>query len=282
MLKLDLIELKLNERYKCTLNKQDLLKAVSELNEPENDEERWLRIDNLRSDFLEQNKNFSPICMDDVFILRFLRARKFHHFRALDLMVNYHFNFLENFPEVGDKLKKPTLVKQLFEGGCFVRIKGKARDGSTVCIGRPGKVENTTYFDYAAAFLISFEHLLKEENVQINGITVIHDMNFLTFQLVKGFPFAARRLLSVVHDAIPMRLKGVIFINEPTAFDLLYSFFSPFLSEKPKKWFKLYGQNFSKLHEIIDPSVLPPDYGGTGDVLDGPVSNVWKDAIFGH
>ena len=37
----------------------------------------------------------------------------------------------------------------------------------------------------------------------------------------------------------------------------------PFLSKKMKDRIRLFGSDYSALHQLVDPAMLPPDFGGT-------------------
>ena len=272
---------KVDTRYECTLGKQLLSKAIAELNEPETNEERLQKIDKLRNAFVEQNKNLRLIGKNDRSILKYLRAKKFDHDQALNMMTNYH-NQLQSWPEVSRKVEDPASVKYIFNAGSFVALRQKNYDGSTICIGRPGKSRTQTFTDFVATFIISFNRLLEEEEVQINGITLIQDLNYVNYNIIKQFPLIARRTIKLFEDSLPIRLKNLIFVRHSFFVPIIYAIMSPFMKEKLCRRIRLLGKNFeAQLHGIIDPSVLPPDYGGTGDDLDEHSAILWKNVVYG-
>lgn len=57
-------------RYECKLDSKLLKKAIMELNEPENNDERLEEIDKLRNRFLKEQQEFQLLRSDDAFILR--------------------------------------------------------------------------------------------------------------------------------------------------------------------------------------------------------------------
>ena len=269
-------------RYECSLSEVDLEKAVSELNEPESNDERLSRIDALRKSFIDECKELTLARDDDNFILRFLRARKFDHEKALKMLINYH-SQRENWPEVFEKVKNPVLVKHVLDAGCFIGLNGKAKDGSFLCIGRPGKIEKAIFTDFIATLILSMECLLEDEKTQIYGVTVIEDLSHFGFELAQQMgPTLGKRFISLLQDAMPIRLKAINMVNEPTILDVILAIVRPFMKEKIKKRLKVHGTTFDKLHEIIDPSVLPSAYGGTAEPLDGEVAESWKNAILGE
>ena len=266
-------------RYECFLSEEDLAKAVSELNEPANNEERLKRIDDLRNAFYKINKDISLMRNDDAFILCFLRARKFDHDRALKILTNYH-KQLQSWPEVYEKIQNPFLIEHVFSAGCIVLLSGKAVDGSAVLVGRPGKVENAVLIEFAAAILLSIQHLLQDEKCQIYGISVIEDFSYIGFGLARQMrPDLGKRLFGLLQDAMPIRLKSVNMVNQSTLFNIIYAVIRPFIKSKLKRRLKLHGNSFVSLHKIIHPSFLPSKYGGTGPDLDGEVLNNWRDAV---
>ena len=262
-----------------SLSEDDMLFASSELNEPKSVDERLEKIDQLRTAFLNQNAELCLIRSDDAFILRFLRARKFHRGYALSILNNYHAQYCM-WPEVLEKMNNPQLVKYVFDAGGYITLKGKAKDGSAICIGRPGRTENFDAVDFFAAMLLTLEKLLDDEKVQIYGITVIEDVSNVGYKIAWKFPSLSKQVMSLMQDVMPLRLRSINFVNEPYLFDCIAMIMKPFFKEKMRKRMHLHGKKFSKLHELIDPSILPPMYGGTSAFLDGEVSDLWKKIIF--
>ena len=261
----------------------NLQKALEELNEPENVREKLKRVHDLRRAFNEQNKDVTLIRTDPNFILRFLRVRKFNHDNALLMMTKYHnFRIKRKWPEVNDKLANPSLVRHVFDAGCHVPLKGRARDGSAVCFSRPGKGQNT-FSEFAAAMLLTYEKLLDDEDVQIYGITIIYDLTYADFAFFLQYMPIAKRIMSLLQDVIPARLKSVNFVNEPTWFHVYFvTMVRPFLSKKLKNRYRAFGKDIARLHEIVGRPFLPPAYGGIGEPLDGELAKSWADAVCGE
>ena len=273
----------LSDRYAWSLSDDDLIVAVSHLNEPEDNNERLLRIDNLRDEFISKNKHLTLIRNDDGFLLRFLRAKKFHHSKALNMLTNYHTR-LPAWPAVFERITNPLLIKHVYDAGCYVALKGKAKDGSTVCIGRPGRIENPQFEEFVAAVLLSYERLLEDEKVQIYGIAAIEDLTFFGFQMVKQLLTfkQIKRMIGMLQDCMPIRIRSLNVVFESALCDLLYyAFVAPFMKEKLKKRVQFYGKNVKALSKIVDLSFLPPAYGGTNnDSVDGDVAVRWKNIVF--
>ena len=270
----------IDARYECNLGKELLIKAISELNEPETNEERWQKIDQLRNSFIQKNKNLRLEREDDLYFLKFLRARNFDHNRALNMLTNYH-NQLQSWPEMSKKIENPASVMHVFDAGSFVALRRKAYDVSTICIASPGKSKIQLLTDYYAALIISVNRLLDEEDIQINGITVIQDMTYMNCYVTKQYAKIAKRVYALFENALPIRLKSINIVNQPTFLNIILTIARLFpKSDKIKHNMSLLGKNYAHLRKLIDPSILPLNYGGTGLNVDERAAAWWKSIVY--
>lgn len=74
--------------------------------------------------------------LDDTFLLRFLRARKFDYDRALQLLLNYH-SGRKAWPEVFQDLK-PSTVKHVLDLGFLTVLPQPDPNGRYILCLRPG------------------------------------------------------------------------------------------------------------------------------------------------
>ena len=250
-------------KYKCTLNEEDIYVAEKELNEPKNCDVRQQKIDMLRSFFYSQESKLKLFHDSDQFLIRFLRARNFDMKEALELLNNYHTQ-LKSWPDVLEKVQDPHLVKHVFDAGTFVILNGKAFDKSAVCIIRLGIATKALFTDHVAALIITIDHLLKIEQNQVYGITLILDRSDVTFELIQGIrPFFGKRFMNLIQRALPVRIKSLNFVNKSKFCDTTYSVFANFLKGNFKSLAKVHDTDFDSLHKIIEPTLLPSKYGGT-------------------
>ena len=259
---------------------ENVREALNRLNEPSNYDDRQLEIEKLRNLYATKGCGIKLLDDSDDFLLKFLRARLFKEDKALELLNNYHTCF-KNWPEVFEKVKNPQSIKHVFEAGCFIALNGKAVDGSAVCIGRPGKLININMIDYIAATVITLEVLLKEESNQIYGITIVLDRNYLTFQFIHQVnPSVVRQVIDLLQNVLPLRIRSMNFINESKFFQAMFLTVSLFINKSLKDLIIHHGKNFNSLYKVVEASVLPPDYEGTGPGIDN-VAESWKKKIFG-
>ena len=74
--------------------------------------------------------------MDDAFLLRFLRTKKFDQERAFSQVMTYYQMRKEN-PDVYDNLT-PRRIRHILDAGVTGVLKDRAPDGSRVIVFRPG------------------------------------------------------------------------------------------------------------------------------------------------
>ncbi|CAK8690576.1 alpha-tocopherol transfer protein-like [Clavelina lepadiformis] len=265
----------MSARYQFSLSKELLAKAVEELNEPDDDAERLKAIDLLKENYIATNPGLPLLRSDDKFLLKFLRARKFDQDRALKMLTNYH-QQRNKWPEVFDKIKNPILLKNFLDAGVIVPLSGKAKNGCKVLVVRPGLVPGLIT-DTIALVMASLEKLSDEEETQIHGLIFIEDLAYISIDLVQQMsPAIAKRAVGIIQDAMPLRLKQINITNEPKIFDVISVIFQPFLKDKLKKRVRLHGTDFDALYQVVDRSVLPIMFAGSGPELD---TEGWKNTI---
>ena len=258
------------------LSPEALAKAVNELNEPQDQSLRLAAINTLRDAFISENPDLKLVREDDAFMLRFLRAKKFDHATALVTLKNYHTQRLE-WPEVFDKVRNPILVKSVFEKGAICPLEVKAKNGASVVLMRPGFDGCTEFTDMFAGLYLALDRLLENEETQIYGVVFINDLAYFSTEIAKQMnPALAMRVSKIMQEGIPLRVKGLNLTNEPRIFDAVFAIIQPFLKAKIKKRVIFHGKDFSRLYGIIDKSVLPFMFAGSGP---DPDAKLWKDRI---
>ncbi|XP_039256804.2 alpha-tocopherol transfer protein-like [Styela clava] len=265
-------------RYECKLSPELMKKAVAELNEPEDNDKRLAAIDKLRTRFEEEDNGLELIRSDDDFLLRFLRVKKFDEDRAMETLVNYHKQRNE-WKELFDYVDDPTPFKDLISAGPLLPLRnGRAKDGTFVMIVRPGYgfQSKEDMLKFIAILILSLDKLLEQEEFQIHGMTVIEDMTHFGLTMALQMASVGKRMLHIVQEAMPIRVKSLNMVNEGLVFDTIYAVISAFMKEKMKERLMLHGSNFKTLHDKIDPAYLPFFLGGTGPDLN---TDWWTNEI---
>ncbi|XP_060847011.1 clavesin-2-like [Rhopalosiphum padi] len=233
-------------------------KLLKELNEPSDPN---LAIDELRTlikgDILLKSR------MDDAFMLKFLRARKFQVNKAFKLVQNY-FEAKEKNPKLFN-LTVPSNYILFLESGTVFMLPHRDQHGREIYVFRMEKVlSGMSIEDVFKINLMILEVISEHPKTQLAGMVAIAD--FTGFKWLKHYqylsPYYAKKSAEVVQDSFPLRFQGFHFINEPLYLYTVYSIIKPFLKEKLRCRVHFHGNNFNSLHKYIAPNILPTYYGG--------------------
>lgn len=172
--------------------------------------------------------------LDDAFLLRFLRARKFDYDRALQLLLNYHAG-RKAWPEVFQDLK-PSTVKHVLDLGFLTVLPRPDPNGRYILCLRPGwcrlhrrwkihailylsdalfvrsrctithfcftgkwKPNDYPFVDNVRAIYLTLEKLIQPEETQVNGIVILADYTGVGMsQASNPGPFLAKKVVSIL------------------------------------------------------------------------------------
>ncbi|KAJ8369696.1 hypothetical protein SKAU_G00097240 [Synaphobranchus kaupii] len=260
--------------YTCTLTPELVAKAREELQEKP--EWRLRDVQALRDMVLKEQPNLRTR-LDDAFLLRFLRARKFDYDRALQLLLNYHTS-RRAWPEVFNDLR-PSTVKHVLDLGFLTVLPQPDPDGRYILCLRPGKWKPNDYpfVDNIRAIYLTLEKLIQPEETQVNGIVILADYSGVGLSQASSLgPFLAKKVVGILQDGFPIRIKAVNIINEPRIFKGIFAIIKPFLKEKMAERFVLHGSDLNSLHRTIPRVVLPEEYGGVAGRLD---ASAWSKTL---
>ncbi|XP_049538607.1 retinaldehyde-binding protein 1-like [Anopheles darlingi] len=203
---------------------------------------------------------------DDEFLLIYLRPTKFYPESALKLMRNVaefnktHKDLLHNL--------MPADCKDVFvEHGLINIFTNRDQSGRRLMVVHMGELWNTKQVTEDQIFraLYTIQKLaVLEAATQINGAVVIYDFKGMGMGHVSAMSTSgAKRLLTFIQEACPLRMKAVHFVNEPMIFNMVWKLFKPFVKEKLNKRMFFHGEKMAKLHEHIHKEFLPANYGGS-------------------
>uniref|UniRef100_A0A8C2SNL1 Alpha tocopherol transfer protein like n=2 Tax=Coturnix japonica TaxID=93934 RepID=A0A8C2SNL1_COTJA len=261
-------------KYVCSLSPDLVTKAREELQEKP--EWRLRDVQALRDMVCKEYPSLGT-CLDDAFLLRFLRARKFDYDRALQLLVNYH-SCRRSWPEVFNNLK-PSAIKPVLESGFVTVLPHRDPEGRHVVCIRPDRWTPSNYpiTENIRAIYLTLEKLIQSEETQVNGIVILADYKGVSLSKASHFgPFVAKKVIGILQDGFPIRIKAVNIINEPRIFKGIFAIIKPFLKEKIANRFFLHGSDLNSLHQNIPPVILPEEYGGTAGKLD---ISAWNELL---
>ncbi|XP_023212465.1 clavesin-1-like [Centruroides sculpturatus] len=197
---------------------------------------------------------------DDIFLLSFLRARKFDRERALTLLKMYY-STRKKYPIVFKNLK-PSALELVMDQNMMTCVK---TENMVISMGRyshwdPSKVG---VIDVLRAVLLMFDFQLNDHPIQVHGQYILIDTKELSWRHI--FQFTPRNtfiVMSSMFNCIPLRYNALHYVNVNTYVKFLYSIVRPFFPDKLKKRMHFHGSDMKELHKVIDPKYLPADFGG--------------------
>lgn len=209
------------------------------------------------------NENKIKCQMDDIFLLGFLRARKFDQQRSLQLLKNYY-SIRKYYPNYFKNLL-PSKLEHVLSLKAMQVLPKPDQKGRYLFVVQMGNwdtsIANSTDFFRTVMLFLDFQlnfHRTQQNRVVIivnaEGISVRH---FLQFS-----PRLLNSMISVIfRDSYQMRFEEIHYVNVNVILKALLSMFIPLLSQKLKKRLYLHTE-MKTLHEFIHPQYLPAEYEG--------------------
>ncbi|KAG5095459.1 hypothetical protein JHK84_051047 [Glycine max] len=227
----------------------------------------------------------------DVILLKFLRARDFRVHDALSMLLKC----LSWRTEFGaDNIVDEELggFKEL--EGVVAYTHGYDREGHPVCYNAYGVFKDREMYENVFGDEEKLKKFLRwRVQVLERGVRMLHFKpggvnSLIQVTDLKDMPkrelrIASNQILSLFQDNYPEMVARKIFINVPWYFSVLYSMFSPFLTQRTKSKFviskegnaaeTLYKWGYCPLFRFIRPENIPVRYGGLSrpsDLENGP------------
>lgn len=227
--------------------------------------------DNIRAQALTQfrewiikDPNIKSCRMDSVFLLKFLRTKKFNIPSALQILKEYLSIFVL-YPKWFTKMcASETRLIQLFLDGVFIPLAERDEDGRQIIIYNLKNIDPEIYtqHDYYRLQSLCYHTCFEEEETQIAGYVVVFNFSgidmkrFAMFNLIDFSNFA-----SLVRYAVPMRLNKVFILNMPKYVQPLYEIAINLMTPKIKKRVQLI-KSKDDFKKHVDISIYPKEFGG--------------------
>ncbi|KOM25240.1 hypothetical protein LR48_Vigan62s001700 [Vigna angularis] len=250
-------------------------------------------LQDLRDKLLASSDSSNPVSMwgvplvdggdrGDVLLLKFLRARDFRVHDALNMLLKC----LAWRTEFGaDNIVEEELGFKELEG-VVAYTHGYDREGHPVCYNAYGVFKDKEMYERVFGDEEKLKRFLRwRVQVLERGVKMLHFKpggvnSLIQVTDLKDMPkrelrVASNQILSLFQDNYPEMVARKIFINVPWYFSLLYSMFSPFLTQRTKSKFLISkeGNAAETLYKFIRPENIPVRYGGlsrSSDLENGP------------
>lgn len=208
--------------------------------------------------------------MDDEFLLRFLRTKKFKVEVAFRTIRNYYRHRRES-PEIFQGLR-PSKLRHVYQANGQMRLPHKDPEGRPIFVLRIGcwKPCDYDYYQLRKANMLCLEDICLDPAVQVKGLVCILDCRGWGLQHLLGFPISqVRKTIDLLQDCLPARFKAVHVVYQPSVFNVFFSLAKPFLTTKNINRIHIHGSDMASLHQYLPPGILPEEYGG----VHGPFDN---------
>ncbi|KAL8129424.1 hypothetical protein V2J09_018579 [Rumex salicifolius] len=219
----------------------------------------------------------------DVILLKFLKARDFKVGDSLH-MLEKCLAWRKEFGADGIVEEEMLGFKEL--EGVVAYMHGFDRDGHPVCYNAYGIFKDKEMYErvfgddeklkkFLRWRVQVLERGIKMLDFKPGGINSMIQVTDLKDMPKRELRVASNHILSLFQDNYPEMVARKIFINVPWYFSLLYSMFSPFLTQRTKSKFVIAkeGNVAETLYKFIRPEDIPVQYGGLsrlGDLKSGP------------
>ncbi|KAK1284789.1 Patellin-6 [Acorus calamus] len=238
----------------------------------------------------------SPSAADDrtdVLLLKFLRARDFNAQDSLSMLTK-SLQWRDSF-KADSILSEDIGFKEL--EGVVAYMSGCDREGHPVCYNAYGVFKEKGVYERVFGDDEKFERFLRwrvqvlERGISLlqfkpGGVNSIIQVTDLKDMPKRELRVASNQILALFQDNYPELVAKTIFINVPWYFSVLYSMFSPFLTQRTKSKFVIAREGcvVETLYKYIRPEYVPVQYGGLsrpGDLQAGPPKSASEFTVKG-
>ncbi|GIY14692.1 alpha-tocopherol transfer protein-like [Caerostris darwini] len=240
------------------LDESSMWEIRKEVGESEESRTRCLQI--LRKD-LQSLNNLHP-CLEEDFLLRFLRIAKFDHTKAFQKILKFYQHqdkLAAVFSKFSMSLQKAGSLNHIWVSPY------RLENNSLLIIALGGKVDYNVYSFEERMYLelLCMSEIARRPLNALCGVTIIVDnagFNRRTF-----FEHTPRRMKLYMESLVdfPLRIKGYHVVNHPPVFSIIIKMAYPFLPKKIRdRLFAHPNDNWKSLHSHVPPDILPEQYGG--------------------
>ncbi|KAF8394854.1 hypothetical protein HHK36_018791 [Tetracentron sinense] len=218
----------------------------------------------------------------DVILLKFLRARDF---RVQDSLAMLKKCLAWRIEFEADTIVEEDLGFKELEG-VVAYMHGYDKEGHPVCYNDYGLFRDKEMYERIFGDEEKLKRFLRwRVQVLERGINLLHFKpggvnSLIQVTDLKDMPkrelrVVSKQILSLFQDNYPEMVARKVFINVPWYFSMLYSMFSPFLTQRTKSKFVISkeGNVAETLYKYVKPENIPVQYGGLsrpGDLQNGP------------
>jgi hypothetical protein len=126
--------------------------------------------------------------------------------------------------------------------------------------------------------------LMMEEDDQmiVAGQMNMMDLKKATLAHFMAFtPNMLKKMTMMMQEGSAFRVKGMHYVNAPSFFEKVFTFFKTFLNDKMKSRIYVHGGDMTSLHSILPKEILTTEYGGDAGTIED-IAKYWEDKIIAN
>ncbi|XP_072160313.1 clavesin-1-like [Bemisia tabaci] len=262
-------EISQEDKAACLLREELRLVAKTELRE--DDAIRTHALRQMR-DWISKHPDIEYCRTDAPFLLRFLRTKKFCMPLAQEMLERY-LTIRQIYPHWFSRFDvlDPTL-SAILDSGYLIPLPERDEYGRCVLLACIGKFDPHKYTsaDMARVHSMVVELLMDDPENQVRGYTYVNDDSGLSMSHVTLWSLNdLRSIIRCIQNSTPMRHKATHFFNVPNFANKVFDFVVSLMNEKLKNRVTFHS-NVDDMKRVIDPKILPREYGGeipTADLI---------------
>lgn len=249
------------DKYETKLSKVYLEIAEKALHETES-----IRTQSLAQmrEWISKDPYIKKCRTDALFLIRYLRAKKFNVPAACTLYQKYLIN-RQVYPDWFKSLDvdDPHLV-ELLHGGFFVPLPDRDSRGRQVILHRFSHL-NADKFTSTDVFRVQemlHQTMYDDEETQIAGFVYIFDYRGITMKHVAMFSLVDfKNYTKMVRSGCPVRMTSLLVLNMPAFLQAFYEITMAAMQQKVRDRFKMF-KSLEDFQKEVDIDIFPEEYGG--------------------
>ncbi|KAG2442126.1 hypothetical protein HYH02_009615 [Chlamydomonas schloesseri] len=243
-------------------------RAAQELNETPETRAAGLK---ALLDYYEAHPAERPHRTDAPYLIMFLRHAKFDPVKARGRLAAMERWLHDCRDEIGDvnALRGEQFRAMYEEGWIGILPKDRrTRDGAVISLMLPRLMQPMADPSLMLRWnLWVLGRAVHDPYLQVCGQVILEsfkDYSMLHSLRFQQLPHAImKKNFKFAQECMPFRMRGIWLVWQPKWVGFLFALAKPFLSAKLRGRVRMFGGALDALHALIDPSVLPLEFGGT-------------------
>ncbi|XP_037051089.1 retinol-binding protein pinta-like [Bradysia coprophila] len=222
---------------------------------------------------------------DDQFLISFLRGCKFS-MEMTKKKLDMFYTLRTHIPEMlADRDPLDDKLHRIIKLGVGLPLPNTEGPGTPrLMLMRPG-VYNANEFTMPevmkVTMMINDITMIEDDNTVVAGQIGICDLKNVTMaHFIQMQPSLMKKMSMMWQDGMPIRQKGVHYINAPSSFEKIFNIFKSFLNDKMKSRLFIHS-SMDSLYKVVPRKLMPAEYEGEGPPLQ-EITDDWEKKILSY